>query len=234
MVRVKSAKLKLLIVEDNLAISQNIASYFEKHQTILDFAYDGVQACELALSEYYDCVVLDIAMPKMDGLQVCDLLRQKASRHIPIIMLTARDTLDDKLVGFSQGADDYLTKPFALEELYARCVALAQRHTLNQPKVLTLGEGEKQVSLDISSKQVLRNEQQVHLQPIPFAILQLLMEAYPRAMTRSELCEKIWGDEPTSSDALRSHFYQLRKVLDKPFAEPIIKTIHGIGFSLSL
>ncbi|WP_371186005.1 response regulator transcription factor [Thalassotalea maritima] len=230
----KPTELKVLVVEDNVAISQNIATFFEAKHILLDFAYDGEQACQLALSQYYHVVVLDIAMPKMDGLTVCKILREKSDRHIPIIMLTARDTLDDKLTGFAQGADDYLTKPFALEELYVRCLALAQRHTLNQPKVITLGQGEQLLSLDISRKTVTRNHQHVHLQPIPLMILQILMEAYPRAITRSELCERIWGDEQTSSDALRSHLYQLRKALDKPYAHAIIKTMHGIGFSLSL
>lgn len=230
----KSSPLKILIVEDNVAISANIATFFEQKELTLDFAYDGVQACQLALANFYDVVVLDIAMPKMDGLQVCQALRDKSERHIPIIMLTARDTLDDKLTGFNCGADDYLTKPFALEELYVRCLALAQRHALNQPKVLSLGDGEQKLALDLTSKHVTRNEQEIHLQPIPFAILQILMESHPRAITRSELCERIWGDEQTSSDALRSHLYQLRKAIDKPFSHAIIKTMHGIGFSLSL
>ncbi|WP_245961411.1 response regulator transcription factor [Thalassotalea euphylliae] len=226
--------LKVLIVEDNLAISRNIANFFEKHQVILDFAYDGEQACELAFSHYFDCIVLDIALPKLDGLAVCQLLRAKAERHIPIIMLTARDTLDDKLTGFAQGADDYLSKPFALEELLVRCQALAARNQSQQRKQLELGEGSQHLVLDLSTKQVMRNQQEIHLQPIPYTILQLLMEAHPRALTRSELCQKLWGDAPTESDALRSHFYQLRKALDKPFDIPIVKTIHGVGFGLAL
>ncbi|GMG87316.1 response regulator transcription factor [Biformimicrobium ophioploci] len=228
------AKLKILVVEDNIAISKNIAAFMEKHNVELDFAYDGQLACELALSEYYDCIVLDIAMPKMDGLQACKLLREKSARHIPIIMLTARDTLDDKLAGFAQGADDYLTKPFALEELYARCQALVMRQSAASSKVIALGSGNKAVSLDITSKKVQRAGKDIHLQPIPFAILKMLMEAHPRVVTRSELLEKIWGGESTQSDALRSHLFQLRKALDKPFEEQVIKTIHGVGFSLDL
>lgn len=230
----KVDELKVLIVEDNVAISRNIATFFEQHNMVLDFAYDGRQACQLALENYYHVIVLDIAMPKMDGLSVCRELREKAQRHIPIIMLTARDTLDDKLVGFSTGADDYLTKPFALEELYVRCLALAQRHTLNQSKTLSLGKGEQAITLDIATKHVTRNQCEVHLQPIPFQILQILMEAHPRAVTRSELCDRIWGEEPTSSDALRSHLYQLRKALDKPYQHAVIKTMHGVGFSLTV
>ncbi|REL28826.1 DNA-binding response regulator [Thalassotalea euphylliae] len=228
----QSMPLKVLLVEDNMAISANIADFFEQRSVTMDFAYDGEQGCALALSEYFDCIVLDIALPKLDGLAVCQVIRAQAERHIPIIMLTARDTLDDKLTGFAQGADDYLTKPFALEELFARCQVLAARNQLQQPKLLQLGEGNRRLSLDLTSKQVTRNGQEIHLQPIPFKILQLLMDAHPRALTRSELCDKLWGDMPTSSDALRSHFYQLRKAIDKPFNEPVVKTIHGVGFTL--
>ena len=230
----KKAPLKILVVEDNLAICNNIASFFEARDVTLDFAYDGELACELALSEYYDCVILDIALPKLDGLGVCAALRAGASRHIPIIMLTARDTLDDKLTGFSQGADDYLTKPFALEELFMRCQALAMRHTVNKPKALTLGDGEKHILLNTDTHEVSRNGTPIALQPIPFSILQILMEAHPRAITRSELCDKIWGDADVQSDPLRSHLYQLRKAIDKPFSQPVIKTIHGVGFGLSI
>ena len=228
------SKLKILIVEDNVAISKNIAAFMEKRNVELDFAYDGQLACELALSEYYDCIVLDIAMPKMNGLQACSLLRERASRHIPIIMLTARDTLDDKLAGFAQGADDYLTKPFALEELYVRCQVLSMRQSAPSSKVITLGVGDKEISLDITSNKVMRAGQQIHLQPIPFAILKLLMEVYPRTVTRSEIFDKVWDGEPTQSDALRSHLFQLRKAIDKPFREPVVKTIHGVGFSLDI
>ncbi|MFS1524504.1 response regulator transcription factor [Microbulbifer sp. 2304DJ12-6] len=228
------AKLKLLIVEDNIAISKNIAAFMEKRSVELDFAYDGQLACDLALKEYFDCIVLDIAMPKMDGLQTCSILRERATRHIPILFLTARDSLDDKLAGFSHGADDYLAKPFALQELYARCQALAMRYGPSTAKVLTLGLGETEISLDVTRKKVTRAGQTIHLQPISFSILKLLMEAHPRAITRSEICDKLWHGEPTHSDALRSHLYQLRKAIDKPFAKPIVKTLHSVGFSLTL
>ena len=230
----KSPDFKLLIVEDNIAISENIAMYFEEKDTILDFAYDGVQACKLVLNNFYHVVVLDIAIPKMDGLQVCSELRSKSQRHIPIIMLTARDTLDDKLTGFAHGADDYLTKPFSLDELYARCLALTQRHTSNHSKELSICNGEQKLTLNIVNKVVTRNKQKINLQPIPFSILKLLMESYPRVITRSELCEQIWGEDQTSSDSLRSHLYQLRKAIDKPFNQSIIKTMHGVGFSIEL
>ncbi|MBQ4879602.1 response regulator transcription factor [Pseudoalteromonas luteoviolacea] len=223
-------QFKVLVVEDNLEISRNIAEYFESQGLILDFAYDGRQGVDLALQHYYDCIILDIMLPELDGLAVCEILRAKANRHIPIIMLTARDALDDKLVGFNTGADDYLTKPFALEELFVRCLALAKRHLLNCEKTLQLGD----ISLNAQTQQVERAGQQISLQPIPLKILQLLMEHHPRPLSRSELSDKIWGDEPTDSDALRSHVYQLRKAIDKPFEKALIKTIHSVGLALDI
>ncbi|WP_440053091.1 response regulator transcription factor [Pseudoalteromonas sp. T1lg65] len=229
-----SSPLKVLVIEDNHDIASNIADYFAQQEVITDFAYDGELGCTLALEQYFDCIVLDIALPGMDGLTVCKQLRDKADRHIPIIMLTARDTLDDKLVGFAQGADDYLTKPFALDELYVRCLALSKRHVLNKSRVIELGQNEKKLCLDIQTNTISRADQTISLQPIAFKILKLLMESHPRALSKSELIDKIWGDEPTDSDALRSHIYQLRKEIDKPFSSPVIKTIHSVGLALDL
>ncbi|WP_096085823.1 response regulator transcription factor [Agaribacterium haliotis] len=228
------ANLKILIAEDNLAICKNIEAFMQKRSVELDFAHDGRLACELALNEYFDCIVLDIAMPKMDGLVVCRQLRQQSQRHIPILMLTARDSLDDKLTGFACGADDYLCKPFALEELYARCQALAARQQQVAAKVLSLGQGETQISLDLSARTASRMGSTVALQRIPFEILKLLMQAHPRTVTRSELCERIWHGEPSGSDSLRSHMYQLRQAIDKPFERAVIKTLHGVGFRIDI
>lgn len=227
--------MKLLIIEDNHTLAENLANFFALYPNIeLDFAYDGEQGLALALEHYYDCVILDINLPKRDGYSVCQALRAQAQRYIPIIMLTARDALNDKINGFSLGADDYLTKPFALEELYVRCLALAKRHLLNTSHTLNLGTGDVALSLNTQSQQVSRAGVTLSLQPIAFKILQILMENHPRAISRSELCERIWGEHSTESDALRSHLYQLRKALDKPFETAIIKTIHGIGVSLDI
>ncbi|CAH9053911.1 Response regulator MprA [Pseudoalteromonas holothuriae] len=222
--------IKVLLVEDQQDISRNIADYFESKHAVVDFAYNGEQGLSLALEHYYDCIVLDLMLPKIDGLQVCEKIRQHADRHVPIIMLTARDTLADKLQGFEQGADDYLTKPFALEELWVRCMALTQRHMLNTTHTLTIGD----ITFNKQTHHVERLGKKISLQPIPLKILRVLMEAHPRALSRSELCDKIWADEPTDSDALRSHIYQLRKAIDKPFPKAVIKTLHGVGFALDI
>ncbi|KKO45688.1 XRE family transcriptional regulator [Arsukibacterium ikkense] len=221
--------LTLLLIEDNSAISANIAEYFTPRGAVLDFARNGQQGLQLALQHYYDVIVLDLMLPQLDGLTLCKTLRQQANRHIPVLMLTARDTLDDKLAGFASGADDYLAKPFALSELWARCQVLARRN-LHQPHQLKLGG----LLLDKQRRQISREGKMLQLKPICWQILCLLIEAHPRPVSRSELYSKIWGDESTESDALRSHLYQLRKVLDKPFNKPMLKTIQGVGFALEL
>ncbi|ALS98522.1 response regulator transcription factor [Lacimicrobium alkaliphilum] len=222
--------MKILIVEDNRDITSNIADYLEPEGWQLDFADNGKLGLQLALDQYYDLVILDLMLPGMDGWQLCAELRCRANRHIPVLMLTARDSLNDKVKGFELGADDYLTKPFALEELKMRCQALIRRHELNQEHKLRLGP----LVIDKPGNQVWREGQRLDLNPIPYKILLLLAQAYPRVVSRSELIERIWQDEPTDSDALRSHIYQLRQKLDKPFTSPMLHTLQQIGFTLKL
>lgn len=220
--------LNILIAEDQVDLAKNISDFLAPKGHVLDFAYDGMQALEFGLSNHYDLIILDIMMPKLDGLQVCKQIREKADRHIPILMLTARDTLEDKIEGFNFGADDYLTKPFALPELEMRCLALSRRHLLQTNHIIEIGE----LKVDRKEKSVTRGQKRIKLNSKLFQILLVLAEAYPNPVTRSELCQKLWHDDPTESDALRSHIYQLRQQLDKPFAQPMLKTMHGVGFAL--
>jgi DNA-binding response OmpR family regulator len=166
----------------------------------------------------------------MDGLQVCQQLRQHADRHIPILMLTARDSIEDKVTGFHMGTDDYLTKPFSLQELEMRCLAVSRRHLLQRKETIELGP----LILDKRRKLATRDGERLELNAMGFKILQVLAEAYPQVVSRSELSHHLWRDEPTESDALRSHIYQLRTVLDKPFAYPLLKTVFGVGFTLEI
>ncbi len=222
--------LNVLLVEDQSDIATNIADYMESKNHVLDFAHQGKLGLELALSNQYDVVILDLNLPVLDGLEVCMQLREKSARHIPILMLTARDSIEDKVSGFSVGADDYLTKPFSLQELEVRCLALSRRHLLQTKDVLTFGE----LSVDRKLKQVKRANKVVEVSSMGFRILMILAEAYPQVVSRSQLTQKLWGDEPTESDAIRSHIYQLRCVLDKPFDVPMLKTVHGVGFTLDV
>lgn len=227
---IESNALHVLLVEDEANIAKNIAEYMEHKGHIFDFAMRGDQAVDLALESYYDLVILDLNLPAMDGLEVCRTLREKADRHIPILMLTARDSIDDKVSGFKVGADDYLTKPFSLQELEVRCFALSRRHLLQTSEQLRLGP----LMIDRKRKSASRDGVGLAVSTMGFKILTILAEAYPQVVSRSELTQKLWGDEPTESDALRSHVYQLRAVVDKPFATPLIKTIFGAGFTLAI
>lgn len=222
--------LKLLLIEDHLDLAKNIGDFCEQQGHIMDFAQTGPQGVNLGLSNFYDVVILDLMLPGMDGLQVCQEFRQKAERHIPVLMLTARDTLQDKVSGFQHGADDYLTKPFALEELHMRCLALSKRHQLHKSHILSLGE----LMIDTQRQLVTRQKILIELNTMSYRILVLLAEAHPGVLTRSELCEKLWGEEITESDSLRSHIYYLRQSLDKPFESALIRTIHGVGFALNI
>lgn len=222
--------LNVLLVEDQVNIAQNIADYMESKGHTFDFATNGQQGLEFALAEHYDLVILDLNLPQMDGLEVSKQLREKSGRHIPIIMLTARDSIEDKVSGFSMGADDYLTKPFSLQELEVRCLALSRRHLLQTSKVLSLGP----LTIDRQSNRVTRAGEVLNLNSTGFKIMKVLAEAYPQVVSRSQLTREIWGDDPTESDAMRSHIYQLRNVLDKPFDFPLLKTVHGVGFVLDI
>jgi DNA-binding response OmpR family regulator len=226
----QSTSLNVLVVEDQQSIARNIADYMEAKGHSFDFASQGKQGLDLALEHHFDLIILDLNLPKMDGLEVCQQIRKHANRHIPILMLTARDSIDDKVSGFTAGADDYLTKPFSLQELEVRCLALSRRHLLQTSDILTIGP----LTIDRQRKQVSRDNNVLDLHAMGVRILTVLAEAYPQVVSRSTLTQKIWGDEPTESDAMRSHIYQLRNILDKPFDYPILKTVHGVGFTLEV
>lgn len=220
--------LHVLVVEDNATLARNLVDYLEQHGHRVDYAGDGALATQLALDNRYDVIVLDLVLPVVDGWQVCRRLREDSPHHAPILMLTARDSLDDKLEGFAAGADDYLTKPFALEEVEVRCNVLSRRHLLNRDTRLTIGD----VVIDRKSQQVTRAGRTLELHPLGYRILVLLAEAYPGVVTRSELMSRLWGDDPPDTDALRTHIYLLRQSIDKPFARSVLVTMHGVGFKL--
>lgn len=221
--------IKVLIVEDNRDICANIAAYLERYNYILDFAYDGVSAMNLVLTNPFDVVVLDLMLPRMDGLSFCDKLRTEAGIETPVLMLTARDTLNDKIKGFEAGADDYLVKPFALQELHMRVQALYKRSHRKTDNVLTVGD----LTLNRSTLQVYRAGQAIDLSPTSMRLLQGLMEKAPSVVTRDALETLLWADEHPDGDALRSHMYKLRQAIDKPFNKPLIHTVHRIGYRIA-
>ncbi|MCQ4166563.1 response regulator transcription factor [Tahibacter harae] len=221
-------RLHILVIEDNPALRASLAAVLEAHGHRADFAVDGRRGLQLALAEPPDVVVLDLNLPGLDGIELCRRLRDRADRHVPVLMLTARDSLQDKLAGFEAGADDYLVKPFAGAELLARCQALSQRHRVGARHELRIGS----LCLDRRSGKAQRHGQPLELQQTPYRILLALAEAWPRTLTRSELVQQLWGDEAPSSDPLRTHLYLLRQVLDRPYATALLKTVHGVGFRL--
>jgi DNA-binding response OmpR family regulator len=227
--KLDEAPIRVLIVEDNRDICANIAAYLEKHHYILDFAYDGVSAMHLVLTNPFDVIVLDLMLPGMDGLSFCKKLRAEANIDKPVLMLTARDTLEDKLKGFAAGADDYLVKPFALQELHARLQALYKRSHGKTDNLLTVGE----LTLNRSTLQVHRAGRRVELNPTGMKLLQRLMEEAPAVVDRDALETLLWADELPDGDALRSHMYKLRQAIDRPFDSPLIHTVHRIGYRIA-
>ena len=224
-----AAPIRALIVEDNRDICGNMAAYLEKLGYVLDFAHDGVAAMNLALANPFDVIVLDLMMPRMDGLTLCRKLRVDAEIETPVLMLTAKDTLDDRLKGFDAGADDYLVKPFALQELHARMRALHRRSHRNADGLLTVGD----LTLSRCTRQVHRAGRRVEINPAGMTLLRRLMEKSPSVVGRDELETLLWADERPDGDALRSHMYKLRQVIDRPFDRPLIHTVHRIGYRIA-
>lgn len=220
--------MKVLIIEDNNDIAANIGDYLEDRGHVVDFAGDGVTGLHLAVVNDFDAVILDLMLPGMDGLDVCRKLRSEARKQTPVLMLTARDTLEHKLDGFDVGADDYVVKPFALQELEARLEALGRRGKAQQARVLRIAD----LEFNLDTLRVVRGGKQLNLNPTGLKLLQHLMEASPWVVSREELEMRVWGEQLPDSDSLRVHIHSLRNVIDKPFDAPLIQTRHGIGYRI--
>jgi len=169
-------------------------------------------------------------LPGLDGLEVCRKLRHEASKDTPLLMLTARDTLEDKIAGLDAGADDYLVKPFEIAELEARIRAMLRR-SKGQMISESLRVGD--LTVDTGTFEVRRNDQRLSMTPIGLKLLLALMRAAPKIVNRRELEREVWGDIVPDSDALRSHLYTLRKAIDKPFPRPLLQTVAGLGYRLA-
>ena len=219
----------ILLIEDHTDIAEMLISYFEGRGFAVDYAADGLTGLHLAVTNSYDAIVLDLMLPGMDGLSICEKLRRDARNSTPIIMLTARDTLDDKVTGLSIGADDYLVKPFAIAELEARVMSQIRRNRAEVvQEFLSVGD----LIVDTSTLSVKRAGKTLNLTPIGFKLLKTLMKASPAVVSRQELERNVWGDILPDSDTLRSHMYNLRKTVDKPFPTSLMKTVQGSGYQL--
>jgi len=223
--------MRLLVIEDNRQLVANLFDYFEARGHVLDGAPDGVTGLHLAVSQPYDALILDWMLPRMEGPEVLRRLRADHGSEVPVIMLTARDELPDKIAGFRAGADDYLTKPFALPELEVRLEALMVRAKGRNPrKVLEVAD----LKLDLATLEAHRDGKVLHLYPACRKLLEVLMRASPGAVTRQQLEFALWGDELPDGDLLRSHVYELRRSVDGPFQQKLIHTLPRVGYRLGV
>ncbi|MFK2875725.1 response regulator transcription factor [Rhodanobacter hydrolyticus] len=220
----------ILLVEDSRQISEPLGEFLEKIGYSVDYAADGPSGLHLAVTGSYDVLVLDLSLPGMDGLEVCRKLRREANRATPLLMLTGRGSLDDKLTGLEAGADDYLVKPFQLSELAARVHALIRRDRRQvSTEILTVGD----MTLDTAILRLTRAGKVLNVSPIGLRLLAILMRESPRVVSRRDIEREIWGDMLPDSDTLRSHLYNLRRIIDKPFANQLLHTIHSAGYRLA-
>jgi DNA-binding response OmpR family regulator len=219
----------VLVVEDHKQLAATIGEYLEHSGFVVDYAMDGLTGLHLAVSNKYDAIVLDIMLPGIDGLAVCDKLRNEAKSDVPILMLTARDQMQDKLEGFDKGADDYLVKPFDPDELVARLTSLIRRYKGELDKnTMVVGD----LSFDPDSLRVHRQDKLLKVSPTGLQILKILMKNSPNVITKAQLSSELWGELSPESDVLRSHLYILRKTIDKPFDNQLLHTIPAVGIKL--
>jgi len=221
--------MKILVIEDDADIASNIGQYFEDKGHQLDFAYNGTHGLAMALAERFDLIILDLMLPGKDGITLCREFRQQTLHDTPILMLTARDTLDDKISGFEAGSDDYLVKPFSLRELEARVLALARRNQGSKNSTVIKIDN---LELNQHTMQVSRASQPIKLKPKAFRILTYLMQHAGRVISRQELIDHIWSADPPEGDPLRVHIHSLRQEIDKPFDKELIHTVHGVGYRI--
>lgn len=225
-----SKPLHLLVIEDNPDLAANVCDFLEAKGHVVDVAGDGITGLHLAVTGNFDAIVLDIVLPGMDGFTVCRKFREEARRTTPVLMLTARDALDDRVAGLECGADDYVLKPFALRELEARLKALVRRSISEVTQAVLRVSN---LEFDPAQLQVRRGSRTINLPPIPLKILETLMRASPRVVKREELERAVWGDAPPDSDALRSHMHVLRAAVDDPSEPALIHTLRGIGYRMA-
>lgn len=220
--------LPILIVDDNVDILYNVRDYLVIKGFSVETALNGADALERLKNGSYSLCVLDIGLPLIDGLSICQLLRREGN-SIPVLMLTARDSIDDRVRGLEVGADDYLIKPFALKELAARIEALLRRSYGSEKDVLQVAD----LTFNLKTLKITRANTSIKLNPTCLSILKELMAKSPAVVSRSRLETVVWNGSPPDSDSLRANLYLLRRAIDKPFDTALIKTHPGLGWSLS-
>lgn len=220
----------VLIVEDEPSIAENLFLALDAQGYVVDMVRDAASALHRVEQEAYDVILLDVGLPGMDGLRLLRALREDMQLAVPVLLLTARATLEDKLAGFGHGADDYLVKPFAMEEVFVRVKALIRRTRQLSDTALVLRYGP--LSYAVAHQRVCVNGQAVRLPRKSVLILELLMRYAGRVAPRQKLEELLWQGEPPSADALRSQVHLLRKQLVGHGYDGI-ETVHGVGWKLA-
>jgi DNA-binding response OmpR family regulator len=220
--------MRILLVEDNRRLSSSIKMSLVDESYAVDVAYDGVEGQELAEMTPYDLIILDIMLPKRDGLEVCRELRlQKV--NTPILMLTARDTVEDRVKGLDSGADDYLVKPFAIDELLARLRALLRREASDKTGLLKIAD----LTLDPAFHQVLRCDEPIELTAKEFSLLEYMMRNPNRLITREMAENHVWSyDYDGASNVVDVYIRRLRRKIDEPFDLKLIETVRGVGYRM--
>ncbi len=222
--------MRILIIEDNRDLAANLLDFMAERGHAADVAGDGVTGLHLATVNDYDAIILDLMLPGLDGITLCRKLREEARKTTPVLIVTARDALDDKIVGLESGADDYVVKPFALREVEARLKALARRAQSQgmQPRLQVAD-----LVFDTDTVKITRGGRSIQLPPISLKLLETLMRHSPRVLGRGELEHAVWGDTPPDSDALRAHMHLLRGAIDGKGETPLIRTVRGVGYQLA-
>jgi DNA-binding response OmpR family regulator len=221
----------VLLVEDDRQVAAAISDYLGGCGYTVDYAADGPTGLSLACGDnHYDAIALDLSLPGLGGLELCRRLRENDGPYVPVLMLTGHGELEDKLAGLDAGADDYLVKPFHAQELRARLQALIRRRRRQvAPRLLQVAD----LTLDTSTLVLQRAGHRLTLPPVQLKLLEILMRESPRVVSRREIEREIWQDTPPDTDTLRSHLYNLRKVIDKPFDLPLLHTVHSAGIRLA-
>jgi heavy metal response regulator len=221
--------MRILVVEDERRIAEFISRGLTEQGHAVDLATDGEEALTWADGAAFDVIILDVMLPVRDGIDVCRTLRERGCRT-PILMLTARDAVEDRVRGLDSGADDYLVKPFAFAELLARLRALARREPAATGTVLTVGD----LTLDTATRAVSRGSASIELTSKEYALLELLMRHPHQVLTRTMIAERVWNyDFDNATNVIDVHIRNLRRKIDDPASEKLIQTVRGAGYRIA-
>lgn len=225
--------MKILIIEDEEKIANSLKKGLQQENYVVDVAYDGEEGYDLASSEKYDLIILDLMLPSIDGLTICRRLREEDDIKTPILMLTAKGSVEDKVTGLDIGADDYLPKPFSFEELLARIKALSRRPSnYNKSQKLAV----RDLFLDPENYEVRRGKNSIVLSRKEFALLEYLMKNKGRIVTKDELISNVWSYEADILlNTVEVYVGYLRKKIDEPYSneKPLIHTVRGFGYKIN-